>query len=222
MQNIINKSLDFGDCRLVTKMDEANSGKMIIKGYANVAKVDRVNEIMPKACWDLKNYRKNPTICLDHRSYDSNYLVGKAIEVDAKEEGLYFEAEIGDESKGELTPSQKLARSLINQGYLIALSVGFKAIDYDYDTKSDTIIYKKAELHEISLVTVPCQQDSFITSIKSLESRAKIENASDNRIKEIDDKLTELNSKLLSLQTNTDLKFKNVFIRMLNIVKLPN
>ncbi len=175
---------------------------------------------MPKACWDLKNYKKNPSICLDHRSFDSNYLVGKAINIEAQDEGLYFEAEIGDESKAELTPNQILARSLIKQGYLKALSVGFRGHEYNFDNKSEVLTYTKAELTEISLVTLPCQQDSFITSIKSLERTIKSEDESKNQLLELNNKIKLFESRILELKNSSDLKFEKLFKNMLEIVKL--
>ncbi len=223
MKKIINKFIDLSECELETKADETNTGKLIIKGYANIAKVDRVNEIMPKDCWDLQNYKKNPKLCMDHKSNDSNFLIGKAVVIEARDEGLYFEAEIGDESKAELTPNQKIARSLVKQGYLTALSVGFRPVDYEYDTKSETLIYKKAELNEISLVTVPCQQDSFITSIKSLESLVNIDDENITKLNNLEHKLNELTLKVAELEVTTDSTFKNVFNSIRKLIKIiPN
>lgn len=150
------------------KIEKKANGQSVcvIKGYANVSVADRCNEVMPKGCWNLENYMINPVILINHDQSDINSLVGKATLVEAREEGLYFEAEIGAEGE-ELTNSQSTVVKLVRQGILKTLSVGFMPHDYEVDKKTGVLTYKNAELLEISLVTVPMNQLSVLTSVKA-------------------------------------------------------
>jgi HK97 family phage prohead protease len=176
------------DSSLNIETKAVNDKKVLtIKGYGNVSTIDRGRELMPKECWDLKNYLINPVICINHDTKDINSLVGKATFVEARPEGLYFEAEIGAEGE-ELTPAQATVVKLVRQGILKTLSVGFIPHDYETDKKTGVLTYKRAELLEISLVTVPMNQDSVLTSIKEfngevLESTTKEETTEE--VKEI-------------------------------------
>ena len=165
MKKHINKIINASDLKVENKAN-GSSKVCVIKGYGNVALPDRYNELMPQECWDLNNYFINPVICINHDTKDINSLVGKATLVEARPEGLYFEAEIGVEGE-DLTPSQETVVKLVRQGVLKTLSVGFIPHDYETDKKTGVLKYKKAELLEISLVTVPMQQNSVLTSVKA-------------------------------------------------------
>jgi HK97 family phage prohead protease len=145
----------------------------IIKGYANVSVADRCNEVMPQNCWNLENYMINPVILINHDQSDINSLVGKATLVEPRAEGLYFEAQIGSEGE-ELTDSQSTVVKLVRQGILKTLSVGFMPHDYEVDKKTGVLTYKNAELLEISLVTVPMNQLSVLTSVKAFNGESEI------------------------------------------------
>lgn len=157
--------------KLETKQIE-NKKVLTIKGYGNVTLVDRCNELMPQNSWDLNNYLINPVICINHDTQDINSLVGRATLVEARPEGLYFEAEIGAEDV-DLTPAQETVVKLIRQGILKTLSVGFIPHDYEVDKKTGVLTYKNAELLEISLVTVPMQQNSVLTSFKAFNGESE-------------------------------------------------
>jgi HK97 family phage prohead protease len=121
---------------------------------------------MPKDCWDLVNYLKNPVICRDHCW---SKLVGGTDVLEPREEGLYLEAIIGDPSTGfALTEDQIEARSLIAQGFLKAMSVGFIPWDMKFDEELDLLIHVRAELLEVSLVTIPMQQESMFNVVKGM------------------------------------------------------
>jgi HK97 family phage prohead protease len=161
-----------------------------------------MNEVMPQSCWDLTDYNKNPVVCINHQSYDINCLVGTS-KVEARPEGLYFEAEIGNPQKAALTPMQVTTRSLIKQGYLKGVSVGFIPLEADFDEKTQLLTYKKAQLTEFSLVTVPMQQDSLVSSYKSFVNTTK----DNSNVKELKEEISLLkkevelkNEKLESLE----------------------
>lgn len=140
---------------------------LVIEGFANAAILDRTEEIMPKECWDLVNFLKNPVILSGHNSWQNSHAIGKALSIEPTDKGLRLVAEIGDPSLGyELTDEQKTNRSLIAQGVLKAFSVGFIPHVWEYDEETETLTYKRVELLEVSVVSIPCQPDSLIETAK--------------------------------------------------------
>jgi len=159
-----------GECTLVQKeagKDKDGEDKKIeIMGVANAASPDRVDELINPKGWQLENYLANPVIL---RNHDHGLIVGRATEVDPKDDGLYYSAIIGEPEKArELTPMQRETRSLLAQDILKTSSVGFLPFVMEYDEENDVLTYMKNELLEISLVAVPMQPQSILTSVKNM------------------------------------------------------
>lgn len=144
--------------------------EMIIEGIANLAQPDRWGEIILPEAWNLEKFLINPIILFEHMRGEN--AVGTCLSVDVRKDGLYYRAQIGNPKLAELTPKQKDVRSLLAQGILKTNSVGFIPHVVEYDEDEDVIRYTDVELLEISLVTIPMQQDSVITSVKSWRKKA--------------------------------------------------
>lgn len=143
---------------------------MTIDGMGNTSIPDRGNELMPKECWDLRNYMLNPIVLFNH-NYDK--AIGVCTVIEARDEGLYFQATIGDPAAGhEMTDDQTKARSLLAQKILRSLSVGFIAKQYKIDEKTGLLTYTDVELLEISVVSIPMQQNSQLTNVKHAKGTA--------------------------------------------------
>ena len=136
---------------------------LIIEGYANTVTKDRAGDVIPADTWKtgnaLSNYMKNPIILAFH---DHSLPIGSAIDVSVTELGLFVKAKIS-KAAGRVY-------DLVKEGVLKTFSVGFRIYDADYDSRSDTYFIKEVELHEISVVSVPCNQDSTFSVAKSMES----------------------------------------------------
>lgn len=143
-----------------------------ISGIANATTVDRIGDLIPKEAWNLANYLKNPVMLWEHCGKNP---IGKVLKIEPRDDGLYFEAEIGSKVE-EITEKQEEVISLLRQGILKSFSVGF--IPRASERKDDIFLIKDAELLEISLVSVPMNQDSLLTSIKSIEN---MDNDSQNK-----------------------------------------
>lgn len=154
------------NAKIVTQIKsvlDTDDGDLIIEGYANTVTKDRAGDIIPKEAWETKNamtnYLKNP-IVLAYHSHSNP--IGKMIDFEVTELGLKIKAKI---SKGAGDVYQ-----LIKDGILSTFSVGFGILDAEYDHKSDTYYINDVELHEISVVAVPCNQDSVFSVAKSMKS----------------------------------------------------
>lgn len=132
-----------------------------IEGYANTTQVDRTGDVIPKTAWEkgLENYLKNPIILAHH---DHEEPIGRMQEYKVDDRGLWIKARISAAAEETF--------SLIKDGVLTAFSVGFLIKDATYDAVTDLFIIKDLELIEISVVSVPCNQDSTFSISKAFDS----------------------------------------------------
>jgi len=154
---------------------KAGKGKqVIIEGFANKAVTDRIGDLIPPEAWELDNFQKNPIIFFNH---DRNIPIGKAIETKVTDEGLKIKVRI---SKSDQAPIPYI-RDMIEEGILKTFSVGFD--DHESAFKSDEghNSFKRAELLETSVVTIPMNQESDfeLVSMKSDGRFAKIKTKAD-------------------------------------------
>jgi len=132
-----------------------DGGETVIEGWANKAVIDRGKDFIGKSAWDLTNFEKNPVILFNH---DKDKPIGKALGIEATDEGLYIKARI---SKSK-DPMVSYVRDMIKEGILNAFSVGFDARNEAKNTDGINEI-KTAELYEVSVVSLPMNQDSIFT-----------------------------------------------------------
>jgi HK97 family phage prohead protease/HK97 family phage major capsid protein len=137
-----------------------------IEGYASTVDRDRQGDVIPMAAWNsgLKNYLKNPIILAYH---NHQMPIGKMIEHKVTDQGLWIRAQI----PGEVGDVYKL----IKKGILSAFSVGFRVRDADYDNATETFLVKELELHEISVVSVPANQNTLFSLAKAFDTAADFE-----------------------------------------------
>jgi HK97 family phage prohead protease/HK97 family phage major capsid protein len=160
---LLNKAINGSVVSTIKTLVLDSDEDLIIEGYANTVSKDRAGDVIPSDTWKtgnaLNNYMKNPILLAFH---NHSMPIGKALEVSVTEFGLYIKAKI---SKGAGNVYQ-----LIKDGILSTFSVGFRIYDAEYDPKSDTYFIKDVELTEVSVVSVPCNQDSIFSVAKSMES----------------------------------------------------
>ena len=138
-----------------------SSETVTIEGYANTTSVDRQGDIIPTTAWEsgLVNYLKNP-IMLAYHNHDQP--IGRMVDHKIDSHGLWIKADISS--------ADKKLFDLVKAGVLTAFSVGFRILDAAYDSMLDLFIIKELELLEISVVSVPANQDSIFSLAKSFDS----------------------------------------------------
>ena len=144
-------------------LGEDENGSVDIKGLASTNAVDRAGDVINHDAWiqknGLDNYKTNPIVLFNH---DYNKPIGRATSLEVTENGLEFGAKIS-KSSGEI-------KDLIKDGVLGAFSVGFRVKDADYNKETDGYTIKDAELFEVSVVSVPCNQGAMFSVSKSFDS----------------------------------------------------
>lgn len=145
---------------------ESNDGSIVITGYANTVSKDRYGDVIPSTAWNeasLVNYRKNPIILAYH---NHSAPVGVATELNPDAKGLKITAKI--------STAAKEVYQLVKEGVLRCFSVGFIVKDAEYDQLTDIFVIKELELLEVSVVSVPANQDSVFDLAKAFDSEEEL------------------------------------------------
>lgn len=144
------------------KASKKDDDTLVIRGMASTMDIDRAGDVILPEAWKnggLVNFKNNPIILFNH---DYNTPIGKAIEVNVLDKGLEIVVEI---SKAAGSVWQ-----LIKDGVLSTFSVGFGIKDADYIRETGGLLIKDAELYEVSVVTVPCNQAAVFSVSKSFNN----------------------------------------------------
>ena len=145
-------------------LGETDDGGVEIKGSASTNACDRAGDIIETEAWmkgGLENFKNNPIILFNH-NYDKP--IGRAKDLQVTDSGLEISAKIS-KAAGDVT-------QLIKDGVLGAFSVGFRCKDSEYMTETDGYKIKDAELFEVSVVSVPCNQGATFGLSKSFDNMA--------------------------------------------------
>ena len=113
------------------------------------ATVDRYGDIVEPRGWDLSNFSLNPIALFNH---NSDFPIGSWKNLRVENEQLVGDLEPA--SRGTSARIDELL-SLIEQGILRATSVGFRPIEAEPRPGGKGVRYKRQELLETSVVSVP-------------------------------------------------------------------
>ena len=145
------------------KAIEEDDVELKIAGYASTDALDRSSDKILATAWTkggLRNFQNNPILLFNH---DYNKPIGKVVEVNTDARGLKI--------KGVISKSAGDVYNLVKEGVLSTFSVGFLIKDANYDKAADGLIVKDAELLEVSVVSVPCNQDATFSVAKSFDNQ---------------------------------------------------
>lgn len=140
---------------------------VFITGYASTNAVDRAGDVVPASVWQagMQNYLKNPVILAYH---DHDDPVGRMTEHKVDDKGLWIKARI--------SAAASEVFNLVKDGVLTAFSVSFRVLDATYDAVTELFVVKELELLEISVVSIPCNQDTLFSLAKSFDSEEDYSN----------------------------------------------
>lgn len=141
---------------------------MVIEGWANRAVVDRGMDVISPDAWKFDNYKKNPVVLFNH---NMDKPIGKSVDVKPMEGGLWVKCQISKSAD----PTISMVRDLVEEGILNSFSVGFESKQAQKNSEGINEI-KEAELYEVSIVSIPMNQDSSfsLTSKSYKEARKEI------------------------------------------------
>lgn len=131
-----------------------------IEGYASTVDIDRAGDVVPASVWEkgMVNYLKNPIILAQH---DHDDPIGRMVEHKLDSKGLWIKARISAAAE---------VFSLIKDEVLTAFSIGFRILDAEYNSAAEVFVVKELELIEISVVSVPCNQNTVFNLSKAFNN----------------------------------------------------
>ena len=147
-----------------TKALSKKSNSIKIAGYANTTAKDRSNDVVTAEAWakGVDNYRKNPVLLYQHKH---DCPIGRVEQITVDKKGIHVEAAVS-----EAAERNHGVQTLIKDGALKSFSVGFRVKDGKYNREDDSMVITDVELLEISVVSVPCNQESLFSIRKSFEN----------------------------------------------------
>jgi len=138
-------------------------------GYAAVfGNVDSGGDIIEKGAFakTIVEDFSRIKILSQHNSYE--LPIGKPLELREDEKGLYIRGKISDTQAG------RDVRTLLKDGVLAELSIGYDATNYDVDATGIRHL-KEIKLWEVSIVTWAMNDQAQIDGVKSLMEKLKSE-----------------------------------------------
>lgn len=145
------------------ELESADESTGEFSGYAAVfGNRDSGNDIIEKGAFAktiVEDFHRIKILALHN---DCWLPVGKPIELREDDRGLFIRGKISDTSMG------RDIRTLLKDGVLNELSIGYDAIEFDYDSKQDTRHLKEIKLWEVSIVTWAMNDQAKIEEVKSL------------------------------------------------------
>lgn len=147
-----------------TKSFKKSSNTLKIAGYANTIAKDRSGDVITAEAWakGVDNFRKNPVLLFQHKH---DCPIGKVDKIVVDKKGIFVEASVS-----EAAERNHGVQTLIKDGALKSFSVGFKVKDGKYNRNDDSMTITDLDLLELSIVSVPCNQESLFSLKKSFDS----------------------------------------------------
>ena len=149
----------------VENVDE-DSGEF--SGYAAVfGNRDNGDDIIEKGAFSKTIREEFDRIKILSQHNDCELPIGKPLELREDEKGLYIRGKISDTQKG------RDVRTLLKDGVLNELSIGYDAIIFDFDSEEGARHLKEIRLWEVSIVTWAMNDQAKIDEVKSLTESLK-------------------------------------------------
>lgn len=140
----------------------------VIRGTATTPEPDRIGDVVEPLGMSFTN----PLPLLHQHRHDEP--VGTVKLNKPTKEGITFEARLAKiDEPGPLKDRVDTAWGEIKAGLIRAVSIGFRTIEHAFLDDSNGIRFIKAEILELSLVTVPANASATITEIRSIDSATR-------------------------------------------------
>lgn len=139
-------------------------------GYGSVfGNEDSYGDIVVKGAFEktLSEYDKRkslPSLLWQHRQ---DQPIGVYTDMKEDDNGLYVEGQLLVDSVSQA----KEAHALMSAGAVRGLSIGYalrSAEAYDYDPEKDVFLLKEIDLYEVSVVTIPANDEARVDTVKSM------------------------------------------------------
>lgn len=145
------------------ELESADDESGEFSGYAAVfGNVDSGGDTIEKGAFSKTIKENFDRIKILSQHNDCELPIGKPLELREDDKGLYIRGKISDTQKGHDI------QTLLKDGVLNELSIGYDAVDFDYDGDTGIRHLKEIKLWEISIVTWAMNDQATIDEVKSL------------------------------------------------------
>lgn len=132
-------------------------------GYAAVfGNKDSGGDIIEKGAFSKTIREDFDRIKILSQHTDCELPIGKPLELREDDKGLFIRGKISDTAKG------RDIQTLMKDGVLNELSIGYDAVEFDYDSEQGVRRLKEIKLWEVSIVTWAMNDHAKIDEVKSL------------------------------------------------------
>lgn len=139
-------------------------------GYAAVFDtVDDGGDVIEKGAFAKTIVEDFDRIKILSQHQDCELPIGKPLELREDDKGLFIRAKISDTQKG------RDIQTLLKDGVLNKLSIGYDAVDFYYDGDTHIRHLKEVRLWEVSVVTWAMNEFAQIEEVKSLAESLRLE-----------------------------------------------
>lgn len=160
-----------GRSEMKIKTIEVKSDNGSISGYASTwtREPDSYGDVVAKGAFldsiaEIKDSGKVLPLLYNHNEMELKNFIGTITELREDDHGLYFEADFDD------TPEAQQARKLAADGRLAKFSFAYDVIDQaevELEDGRKANELRKLNIHEVSLVMYPANDDTSVVSVKS-------------------------------------------------------
>ena len=152
------------------ELESADEKTGEFSGYASVfGNVDDGGDIVDKGAFSKTIVEDFARIKILSQHDQCELPIGKPIELREDDKGLYIRGKISNTQKG------RDIQTLLKDGVLNELSIGYEAIDYEIDEEAHVRYLKRIKLWEVSIVTWAMNDQATIDDVKSLAEELRAE-----------------------------------------------
>lgn len=179
------------DLNIVIKEIDDNNRTIVVIGSKEV--VDRDGDIIIVKGVDLKNWKKNPVVMLNHEYHDFPIAKGVGKKAWVEDNKLMFKLQFATE---EENPKAEKAYRLYKSGFMGAFSISFlpnfEKVEFpEKHKKGARRIFHESELLEISGVSVPANAEALMANINKAWDEGKIDGMELNELEGLVKELTD-------------------------------
>lgn len=162
------------------ELESADDESGEFSGYAAVfGNVDSGRDVIEKGAFSKTIREDFDRIKILSQHNDCELPIGKPLELREDEKGLYIRGKISDTHKG------RDIRTLLRDGVLNELSIGYDAIDFEYDGENGIRHLNEVKLWEVSIVTWAMNDLAKIEEVKSEEAASELKQLTEDLKSEV-------------------------------------
>ncbi len=130
-----------------------------VRFVASTSEPDREGDVIVTSGIETEAYQRNPVVPFAH-DYRS-LPIGRAMKIERQPERLLVTVRF---APAEANPLAEQVLALVRGGFLNAMSIGFRPLEWKYDETRKGVNFYRTELLECSVVPVPANAEALVAA----------------------------------------------------------